>query len=86
MQKKSFYVVMVGRVSVNYVRETPSNSSLSWLNWKASQFVMAIMDAVSSQAFPVSTSAPYDTVACSVGNAVKKMHTEFTYDHCFDNM
>ena len=51
-----FCVAMVRRVSPNCVSETPNNSNSSWLNWQASQFAMAVMDAVSSQAFIISPS------------------------------
>ena len=78
-------VAIVESILPNCVRDTANNSSSSWHNWYASQFAMAVMDAVSSQAFMVSPSAPHYAVVYSVGNAVK-MHTEFTYDRGFDNM
>ena len=59
LQQMLFCVAMVRRVSPNCVRETPNSSNSSWLNWQASQFAIAVMDAVSSHAFIVSPSALY---------------------------
>lgn len=67
-------VAIVESVSPNCVRDMANNSSSSWLNWHASQFAMAVMDAVSSQAFMVSPSAPYYAVVYSIDNAVKNAH------------
>ena len=73
-----FCVAMVRRVSPNCIRETPSVASSSWINWHASQFAKAVMDAVSSQAFMVSPSAPYYAVIYSIGDAAKNTHRVYT--------
>ena len=77
-QQMLFCVAMVRRVSPNCIRETPSVASSSWINWHASQFAKAVMDAVSSQAFMVSPSAPYYAVIYSIGDAAKNTHRVYT--------
>ena len=70
LQQMLFCVAMVRRVSPNCVRETPNNSSCSCVSWQASQFAMAVIDAVSSQAFIGSPSAPYYAAGYSIANTV----------------
>ena len=71
-------VAVVESVSPNCVGDTAKNSSPSWLNWHASQFAKAVMDAVSSQAFMVSPSVPYYAVIYAIGNAANNTHRVYT--------
>ena len=80
-----FCVAMVRRLASNCIREEPQSANCSCVSRLASQFSMAIMDAVSLQAFIAFPSLHNVQLFTPLGMQ-GKIYTEFTRNGCFDNM